>query len=62
MEWKAVTTGGFTSCDIWVDEIALTGSLKINTNFAQAHGGLDKAILKKYRLKGEFTSFLVEKK
>jgi len=33
LEWKAVTTGGFSSCDIWVDEQALTGSLKINTNF-----------------------------
>ena len=33
LEWKAVTTGGFSSCDLWVDEIALTGSLKINTNF-----------------------------
>ena len=37
-------------------------AIKINTNFAQAHGGLDKALLKKHRLKGRFTSFLVEKK
>ncbi len=33
VEWKTVTTGGFSSCDIWVDDIALTGSLKLNTNF-----------------------------
>ena len=33
LEWKTVTTGGFSSCDIWVDDIALTGLLKLNTNF-----------------------------
>ena len=46
MEWEAITTGGFSSCDIWVDEIALTGSLKIKTNFKNISVKL-KDIIKK---------------
>ena len=33
IQWKTVTTGGFSACDIWLDEKALNGLLKIKTNF-----------------------------
>ena len=37
-------------------------AININSDIAQAQTGLEMALLKKYRLKGKFTSFLIEKK
>ena len=31
--WKTVTTGGASSVDFWLDEVALAGNIDVQTNF-----------------------------
>jgi len=33
VEWKTVTTGGASSVDFWLDDTALAGMVKVQTNF-----------------------------